>query len=425
MLMNRGSLLLLSILICHPLPAALPDHSVSPSRQFVIYGANTTRRGAVSQIAEQTKANLLKILGQPDRWKTPIVVNLQSPQANVPELPSAELRFSQTGSGLKLQLDLTVGQDADASLIERELLRAILLEMIYRSEANIAPGSVYVEPPDWLLDGVLALTPGRDQQPLIQALALSRKIMPLEEFLRQRPALLDSPGRTLYRAYSFAFVQLLLEGTDGSSRLLRYIDNLSSASSDPLADLRKQFPLLSGDVDEIWQSRVARLSATRNSQLLGFDETEQQLGKLLRIKIAGTGASARTTELSDFLRRKLSPAEKIALDRLSGELLLLGARANPVMRPIVLDYQRIATLLVSGKRRKLSERLARLKTTRAELTARMSEIEDYLNWFEATQSKATSETFADYLKAAGESLAPVPRRRDALSAYLDSLEGQF
>src|SRR6266849_7319873 len=119
------------------------ERSVSPSQQFIIYGANGALRGILSELAEQTKTNLLALLQQPDRWKTPIVVNLQPQQANLPEIPPTELRFSQTGSGLKLQLDLKIAQNLDASLMERELLRAILLEMIYRKEPDIAPGSVF------------------------------------------------------------------------------------------------------------------------------------------------------------------------------------------------------------------------------------------------------------------------------------------
>jgi hypothetical protein len=437
MKINRRAIFLLSIFACQSLRAASPEHSVSPSRQFIIYGANASLRGAVSQVAEQTKTNLLAILRQPDRWKTPIVVNLQSPQANLPEIPPAEMRFSQTGFGLKLQLDLTIAQNADASLVERELLRAILLEMIYRRELDIAPGTVYVEPPDWLLDGVLALTRGRDPRQLVEALAASGKIMPLEEFLQQRPALLDSPGRLPYRAYSFAFVQLLVDGMDGPAQLARYIDNLSRASNDPLADLKAQFPLLRGDLKETWRSTVTRLSTTQEYQLLTFAETDHRLSELLRLKIDNQvgaidpfdfrsgQALNRPLTLNDLLERKMSLAETAAVHRLSQDFLLLATRANPVMRPIVREYQQIAALLASGKRRKLPERLARLKTTRSRLAARMSDIDDYMNWFEATQSKAKSEVFADYLRAASEPQTAPSRRRDALSVYLDSLEGHL
>jgi hypothetical protein len=48
-----------------------------------------------------------------------------------------------------------------------------------------------------------------------------------------------------------------------------------------------------------------------------------------------------------------------------------------------------------------------------------------MNWFEATQSKSGSGVFADYLRAADQPQAPGPRRRDALSVYLDALANQF
>src|SRR5437773_8016936 len=183
MKIKRRVIFTLSIFACQSLQAALPARTVSPSQQFVIYGANAALRGAVSELAEQTKVNLLALLRQPDRWKTAVIINLQPQQANLPEIPPAELRFSQTGFGLKLQLDLTIAQDLDGSLVKRELLRAILLEMIYRKEPDIAPDTAFVEPPDWLLDGVLALTPGRDRGPLIEALSVSDKRISLEEFL--------------------------------------------------------------------------------------------------------------------------------------------------------------------------------------------------------------------------------------------------
>ena len=427
--MNRHAIftLIMSILLAQrAMLAGSPERSVSPSRQFIVYGADAKLRGAVSDLAEATKANLLVLLQTPDGWKTPIVVNLQLAQANLPEIAPDALRFSQTGFGLKLQLDLTVDRDVDGSLVERELLRAILLEMIYRNQPGIAPGTPYVQPPDWLLDGVLALTPGRDRGPLVEALLLSDKIMPLEELLRpRRLSRLDSPARQLYHAYSWAFVQSLVDGTEGPARLAYYIDNLSRASNDPLADLKAQFPVLGGGAEKTWRLSVARLSATQSYQLLTFAETERHLDELLCIKISDAGHSTKTVQLGDLSQRKISRAESAAVAAASQDLLLLAARANPILRPIVQEYQQIAALLANGKRKGLTARLTRLQTGRASLATRMSEIDDYTNWFEATQSKTKSGAFADYLKAAREQNEARPRRRDALSVYLDALEGQF
>src|ERR1041385_2149164 len=130
--MKRAAIFLSAMFASQLFYAAPAERSVSPSRQFVIYGADAELRGVVSDLAERTKANLLTLLRQRDNWIVPVVVNLQPPQANLPEIPPADLRFSQTGFGLKLQLDLIISKNLDASLVERELLRAILLEM--RSE---------------------------------------------------------------------------------------------------------------------------------------------------------------------------------------------------------------------------------------------------------------------------------------------------
>ena len=401
------------------------QHSVSPSRQFVIYGADTAMRGVVSNLAEGTKADFLALLQQRDNWRVPIVVNLQPQQANLPEVPPAGLRFSQTGFGLKLQLDLIIAKNLNASLIERELLRAILLEMIYRKESNIAAGTAFVEPPDWLLDGVLALGPGRDHGYLMEALTAAKKTASLETFLRQRPELLDSSGRILYRAYSFALVQMLIDGREGRACLARYISHLSDASSEPLANLKAHFPVIVGDTEGSWQLALRRLKDFQTSQLLTFAESERRLDELLRVKISQTNTPAKAATLDEFAQRKISPGEKMALSEMSRNLLVFIAQANPVLRPIGREYEQIIALLVRGKRRGIAKRLTHLEATRKQLAARMNDIDDYMNWFEATQMKNGSGNFTDYLKAVDQSQLSESKRRDPLSVYVDAVENHF
>src|SRR6266478_927074 len=265
------------------------ERSVSPSGQFVICGGDAAWRGAVSTLAERTKANLLAVVQRRDQWGVAIVVNLQSTAANLPEIPATALRFSQTGSGLKLQLDLTISRKMDFGAMERELLRAILLEMIYRNQPGIASGATYVEPPNWLIEGLLALAPNCDRTSLTNALAVPERITPLDEVLWERPELLDSAGRLLYRAYSFALVQLLIESADGHAHLGRYIDNLSFTSNDPLVDLQAVFPQLAGNDQKIWKSKIVDIKNSGRADLLTFPQTEERLASLLKTKFVGTG----------------------------------------------------------------------------------------------------------------------------------------
>jgi hypothetical protein len=423
--MKRIAIVLFALAQWQLIYGAQPEHSTSPSRQFVIYGADAKVRGAISGLAEQTKTNLLRLLRQRDDWKTPVVVNLQPQQANVPDIPTADLRFSQTGFGIKLQLDLTISKNVDVSLVERELLRAILLEMIYRQQPHITAGAVLVEPPDWLIDGVLALTPGRDRGPLIEAIGNTGKLLPLEKFLGQRPGLGDSTGRTLYRAYSFALVQMLLDKKNGGTQLAKYIDHLSDSSSDPLEDLKAQFPLLADDADRTWQVALNRLKNLQPFRLLTFAESERRLDELLSLKISEPKKPAKVARLDELAQHKLSPSEKMALDQLKRDLMFFVPQTNPVLRPIGREYQEIVALLARGKRRPVLKRLSRLDLTRQQLATRMTEVDDYMNWFEATQMSSGSGNFAGYLKAVDQSQGPAPRRHDPLSVYVDALEDQF
>ena len=424
-MITRVAMVLFSVAGLLLVSAAQPGRSLSPSREFVIYGADAKFRGAVSSLAEQTKSNLLALLRQRDGWKTTVIVNLQPQQANVPEIPPADLRFSQTGFGIKLQLDLSISKNVDVSLVERELLRAILLEMIYRNQPQISAGAVLVEPPDWLIDGVLALSPGRERAPLIETLANTDKPMSLERLLRQRPGVLDSTGRTLYRAYSFALVQMLLDGKNGAARLAQYIDHLSDSSNDPLADLKAKFPLFADNEEGVWQLAVTRLKSVQTFRLLTFAESDRRLDDLLQIKISEPNKPVKLVRLDQLALHKTSTNEKIALDQLRRDLLFFVPQANPVLRPIAREYQEIAALLVRGKRRGIAKRLVRVEITREQLAARMSEIDDYMNWFEATQMRTGSGNFTGYLKAADQSQPPPRKRSDPLSIYVDALEDQF
>jgi hypothetical protein len=282
-----------------------------------------------------------------------------------------------------------------------------------------------VEPPDWLIDGALALAPERDHGTLIEAVANTEKPLPLERFLRQQAKLLDYTGRTLYRAYAFALVQTLLDGKNGGAQLAKYIDHLADASNDPIADLKAQFPSLGDDAERTWQLALNRLRSLQTFRLLTFAESERRLDELLRVKISEPGKPVKVVGLDELAQHKLSASEKMALDQLKRDLLFFVPQANPVLRPIGREYQEIAALLARGKRRVVLKRLSRLELTRQQLAARMTEIDDYMNWFEATQMNSGSGNFTGYLKAVDQSQVPAPRRHDPLSVYVDALEDQF
>jgi len=239
--------------------------------------------------------------------------------------------------------------------------------------------------------------------------------------------LLDAPSRLLFRAYSAAFVRWLIDGPEGRSHLGQYVDSLSRASNDPSANLKIHFSALNDDsIEKTWRLRVAQFCDSQSYQLLTFAETQRRLDELLSIKVADTNLrSNKTVRLDDFSERKISAADSKTLSQLSASLMLLQVRAHPILRSVATEYAQIAALLAVRKNSKAGERLLRVRNLRARIAARMNKIDDYMNWFEATQARTKSDVFADYLSAAEAQSEAAPRRHDALSVYMDALEGQF
>jgi hypothetical protein len=413
------------LLACLNLSAfEVSEHSVSPSGQFVIYGADAPYRGTISALAERIKANLLSVLKRRDAWKIAIVVNLRPRTVNLPELLPAELWFSQTETGVKLQFDLTVSQTSRPAAIERELARVILVEMIYRNQTGIAPGDVYVDPPAWLVDGLLASAPNRDRAFVASALSVPARADTLAEFLNQPAETLDSSARQLYLAYSFVLVELLIDSPNGRSHLGRYVDNLAFATNDPMANLRASFPEVR-DFESLWKLKIADLKAAADKDLLTFSRTDEKLNELLAARFPSQDGHGGAVLLETFSRTRRTPAQRTALQEFSGKLLLLGTRANPILRPVIQDYQQIAGQLALGKNRGIEKRLADLKSLRTRLSARMDEVDDYMNWFEAAKLEAPSGIFDDYSQTTDSIRSQKPKRRDALSVYLDAMELEF
>lgn len=397
------------------------ERSVSPSGQFIIYGGDAGFRGSVSALAERTKADFLSLLRQRDEWKIAILINLQTRAVNLPDTPASELRFSRTEVGLKLQLDVTLSQKIPPAAIERELARVILVEMIYRKQTGVAAGDLFVDPPAWLVDGLLESVSNRDRASQVASLSTLGSLPTVATFLSQRPEILDPTARQLYRAYSFVLIQTLIDSPTGAARLGHYIGNLAFASNDPSADLRAGFPEIR-DLDGAWKSKANELKASLDRELLTFSQTNERLNELLASPL--WNEQDRPVSLQNVSPARPNPAQRTALRECARKLLLLATTANPLLRSVVQDYQQIADQLALGKTRGASKRLADLKSLRARLAARMNDFDDYLNWFEAAKMETPSGMFEDSLQTAASEFHK-PKRRDPLSVYLDAMELEF
>ena len=409
---------------------ARSEQSVSSSRQFVVYGTDLAMRGAICDLAETTKRELLATLGQRDGWSTPIVINARYPQANLPELPRLNVELGQTGFGLKLQVDVVIDSAVSRPEIRRELLRALILEMVYRRQPQLPWGAVYATPPAWLLDGIPSPQSDLSRERIGALLALSAasgNVWPLHRFLVQPAEELDAAARKLYRAYSFALVDLLSGGPEGPERLTRFILDLPHASNnDPLAELRSHFPEIFGaeSAETTWRKQIARVSTDRSYQALTSAETERRLDETLRLTIWDREQQTRyeLTQFPVFLKQKTAIR---TLTEIGTKLTVLAARAHPIYAPIISEYAQIVALIRRGRTLGVPKRLEQLGATRRAMSAQIRKIDDYLNWFEATSLVKPSGQFDDYMKAAERAAQPRRTRKDPISIYLDALERQL
>lgn len=411
------------------LALATKPSSRSTSGQFLVFGVDTFSRGALCDLAERTKSNLLHLLDQGDNWKTPLLINLDYPQANFPDAPKAQLEVSQLGFSLKLQMNLLITRDLQGHNVQREILRAILIEWIYRNRANIAAGTSYVSPPDWLLDGFLGLEAGNEASEnaqLLQTVVAANRIAPLEEVVNQPRSQLDTAFRKLFDAYSQALVQLLLDNPDGRQKLVQYIIDLPSAPNDALADLRVHFPeTLERAPDKWWDLSVARLSASNRYEILSAAETGKELDRLLHFRIAGRDGKTQEYSLGDYVRFRKLPGYSPVLKQVGRQLLLLSARAHPSYHAILQEDYALTELLARGQSTRVRERLDWVEDYRSVIERQASKIDDYLNWYEATQLKTMSGAFSQVLKNEQADEEMRPHRRDPISVYLDSIEIQM
>jgi hypothetical protein len=239
---------------------------------------------------------------------------------------------------------------------------------------------------------------------------------------------MDSASLALYQAYSLCLVTLLRQTNNGPYHLAEFLRDVPESNGDPVADLAKAFPDLGKSqqtLEKWWSLSVAHLATENRFRGLSLEETEQRLNDLLKIRFAEAGGvAAKTVELDDFKTWLKEKQAKAALANLGVRFIELSTNANPLLRGVIGDYQEIAAQLSRGKTRGVAEHLAQLKEQRASVAKRMGDIEDTLNWFEATLG-VKSNDFDGFIKKSKRWEKETPRRTDAISQCLDQVEAEM
>ncbi len=413
----------------------LRHRSVSNSGQFVIYSDHRELRGRVVSYVEEIKGEVLRVLREGDDWKFPIVIAIE-PDPN-PQAQAAPVIITlvSTVAGPKVDVAVRVGEDPSKVFLQRHIVHALLLEMAYRDRPPIKGGERYVDPPWWLVEGMLqnirSHTGMRDPD-IFKSIVNTEKLPSLEKLLGQPPVRLDSAAGAVDRASALALVEALLHLPSGPANLGRFVRAWPEASNDPLALLSKHFPVLGESPQGLakwWTLQLARLSKSDTWHGLGPLEADAELRSLLTLDIA-SGKPPRNERfpLGDFEKYVKLPGARPVLRITQVKIATLGTKTHHLFRPIVSEYEEVCGLLASGKTNGIAERLARIDRFRGSILQRYGDITDYLNWYEATQTPGSTGQFDKYLRAV-ESMEskkrPAPPVDPKIADYLDSLEEEF
>jgi hypothetical protein len=413
--------------------AALPNNkSISLSKQFVVYCDDLPTRQAVTSFADETKNGLLALLGLRDQWKYPIVINVGCTAAGTSAQPASVVRMFEVEDGLKVQVDAWIGADPAAARFAQQIVHAVLLELAYRDTDRVRSGSEFNQPPIWLIDGAAQQLQVRDAGmpvELFRTLLDSNHLPPIKNVLEESSDHLEPASRELHDTLSLALVQLLIDQPEGRAALAAYVRELPVASGLAEARLTKHFPALGGaaaSLEKWWALSIARLSASDRYRALSAEESERRLTALLLVPIPGEKKDViqpkPIEEFRSFVKR---PDGQAALTQLQSDLLNFSLHANPLLQPIVNEYRKVVSLLARGKTGGCAEKLRALADDRQKIARRMTEIADYLNWFEASKIPTRSNSFDGYFKAAATESAIGPKRSDPISRYIDTIELQL
>jgi len=432
--MNRRALAWLVALVAVCLPASAADlrqQSVSQSKQFIVFSTDVRLRQRVASYADALTDDVKQLLGSTGVWKTPIVITLDVAAHADQAAPPPVLRLVDTPAGQKIELNVQIGRDPSAVNMQKLLLRALLLEYAYRG-IHVEGGTSYVEAPWWVVEGLIEMERRRDagiDSDLFRRLVETNHLPPIESFLLEKPEELGPTSLAVDRALAMGLLQMLAEQPDGRLNLAHLIRDWPQSNGDPMALLAKEFPGVAGNSQTLqkwWTVNLARYAASDRYEGLTAQETDKMLAPLLQIEfVINKKGEKKTFVVSDYAQFMKLPSCRPTLSTRHTEIVALSTRANALMRPVVGDYEEVFALLARGKARGIRERLAKVEGYRTLVLQRVSQIDDYLNWFEATQLKTKSGAFDNYLKTAKELSDQDRKQKGPIDLYLDELEKQF
>ncbi|MEM0968474.1 MAG: hypothetical protein AAGJ31_03915 [Verrucomicrobiota bacterium] len=433
--------------------------------QFLVTGGKSETRSELTRRCEQIRQDFREVTRSNRSWKQRITVRIHERQFSKRSVNRRAVSrvFPLPDGNYRFQLDVLLDDQFQTREFQREVVRLLLLtKMLGRGKV---PEQGQAELPHWVLYGVDELIyyerTGRPSS-LFGSILSTRQLLSLEDLQNMRPEELnDSISRALFQASSAAFVKGLIQQANGSIRFQAMLEDMSGEGANAISLLRLHFPFLNQPdklLDAWWREQLASFSQTSALDLMTFAETDAKLDSLLVIytppseeedqspeeepssdlwnrffnRSAATvspSGTKKNEKAPDFSSVRIEEFDKILtyswaeqkLETHRSYLVQLRARAHPLYRQIIAQYEEIFAQLTQKQSRGVEERLSYLAAQREDLEVQVKLMGDHLNWYSATRVQGFSDRFNGYRDATLwlESLEQ-QSRKDPISLYLDA-----
>ncbi|MDF2375736.1 MAG: hypothetical protein P1U81_05810 [Verrucomicrobiales bacterium] len=403
-----------------------------------------------------------ELVADRDAWEIPIRVELWGDVGDVYRGDDARMSVElRADDRFHILLAARLHDGFEEEAFRLEAIRALIIEqMLTPFVPN--PYALSVEKliaPEWIVHGFDAMIEHRrtGQRSVFYSGVLQSELFlsPDELFSEKDPLKLDPISYAIYQVSASAMVTALLDQEEGDSGMREFLGDLTlSGGGGEFALMKKHFPAfreMDQGLEKWWTLQVATMGQRQRFEFLDRHETERWLTEALTIRFDGTEGEAGTLpEKRKFLDRfrkakeEEAPAEAFVgtidqfsefIDREGAPEKLTQAFNNlqhikvagfPLYRTLIDRYEIVIGKLAQGEVKGVSAELAELAKLRATIGNTLERSEDYLNYFEATQSPQRSDVFDDYMRMRKEfERRGTPQREDRITRYLDALETEF
>jgi hypothetical protein len=462
-----------------PSPAAAAadansNRALSESGQFSVLGGSSRERSEIAKRSDAHWKQFTLTSGVAPQWHHRIVVQLHDRSENVS--PGGRV-YPLQGGGYRFQVDLLSDEGFRWEEYRRELTKLFLFSQVIAANPN---REIQDRFPFWMVTGLHTLM-GYQQNgaptEFFAGLLNTRQIPALDEVLKAEPSgFQDNVSLGIWAACSAVFVQGLFDQPNGKVRFQALLSDLGTTNKPQAELLQTHFPTLrkgAADLETWWKEQMSKMGKRTTYDVLSLAETEKRLEELLLVqppapktespspKPGETPDQKKPTEskqeketkpgMFSFFRKALprtstpapevpfepvqlrfherylkQPWSKAVLAEKQKLLMILQAQAFPLYRPVVAGYQQVLASLLQGQVKGTGEQCDRLEQERQEIQKDMQGVEDYINWFSATQIEGTSQDFDGYARALNLLEKLEQRKRpDPISRYLDAIEREL